>query len=351
MEQKYEVTIGIPVYNVERYIRLTMDSALAQTFQSIEFLICDDCGTDSSMDIICEYQQTHPRGNDIHILHQPRNMGVSAARNRIIDVAGGNFLYFMDADDSIEPNTISLLMDHQQSIDADIVFGSYDKIETYNNNRLSDTIQYPFLHLTEEDALGMFAFRKYGGIQSSACNYLVSVNLLRKENLKFIDSHYWEDMAFTFDVVTRCKNAVLLPDITYHYLCRYDSLSNYQKRDTICKAEIQHNIDTIDYMKEHCKSLSNKPYYSGCCYQVVMTDFYILCHIEKNYKILDKRFSPLEIKAVLRHPAKLGEILSFKQKRFENFLLFFLSKLPGFMIRWCIKLWVKLKSMYYRKRN
>ena len=48
---KYEVTIGIPVYNVEKYIRLTMDSAMAQTFESIEVLICDDCGTDGSIDI------------------------------------------------------------------------------------------------------------------------------------------------------------------------------------------------------------------------------------------------------------------------------------------------------------
>ena len=350
MEQKYEVTIGIPVYNVERYIRQTMDSALAQTFQSIEFLICDDCGTDASMDIVREYQQTHPRGNDIHVLHQPCNMGVSAARNRIIDVAEGRFLYFLDADDVIEPNTISLLMEHQQRIDADIVFGSYDKIETYNNNRLSDTMQYPLLYLTEENALGLFAFRKYGGIQASACNYLVNVNLLRKKHLSFIDSRYWEDMAFTFDVVTRCKNAALLPDITYHYLCRYDSLSNYQKRGTIYKAEIQRNIDTVDYMKGQCKGLSNKPYYSGCCYQVAMTDFYILCHIEKIHKEIDKRFSLLEIKEVLRHPATLGEILSFKQKRIENLLLFILSRSPGFMIRWCIRLYVKLKSMSYGKR-
>ena len=348
---QYEVTIGFPVYNVEKYLRKTMESALSQTFKSIEYLICDDCGTDTSISILEEYQQVHPRGKDIHIIHQPHNMGQGEARNRIIAEAQGRYVYFMDADDVIEPNTISLLMEHQQRIDADIVFGSYDKIETYNNNRLSDTIQYPFLHLTEEDALGMFAFRKYGGIQASACNYLVSVNLLRKRHLSFIDSRYWEDMAFTFDVVTHCKNAVLLPNITYHYLCRYDSLSNYQKRGTIYKAEIQCNIDTVGYMKEHCKSLSNKPYYSGCCYQVAMTDFYILCHIEKIHKEIDKGFSPQEMKAVLRHPATLGEILSFKQKRIENLLLFILSKLPGFMIRWCIRFCVKLKSMYYRKRN
>ena len=63
--KNYDVTIGIPVYNVEKYIRLTMDSALAQTFPNIEFLVLDDCGQDGSMNIVREYQKTHPRGKDI----------------------------------------------------------------------------------------------------------------------------------------------------------------------------------------------------------------------------------------------------------------------------------------------
>ena len=63
-ERKYEVTIGIPVYNIERYIRKMMESALAQTFQSIEYLICDDCGTDSSIDIVKEYQNSHYRARN-----------------------------------------------------------------------------------------------------------------------------------------------------------------------------------------------------------------------------------------------------------------------------------------------
>lgn len=69
---KYEVTIGFPVYNVEKYLRKTMESALSQIFESIEYLICDDCGTDSSISIVEEYQQKHQRGKDIHIVHQPQ---------------------------------------------------------------------------------------------------------------------------------------------------------------------------------------------------------------------------------------------------------------------------------------
>ena len=127
----YDVTIGIPVYNVEKYIRLTMDSALAQTFRNIEFLVLDDCGTDSSMDIVREYQNTHFRGKDIHIVHQPQNMGIGAGRNRIVDEAQGKYLYFLDADDIIEPNTIELLYDSARKFDAELVYGSYERIEEY----------------------------------------------------------------------------------------------------------------------------------------------------------------------------------------------------------------------------
>lgn len=92
---EYEVTIAIPVYNAQKYIRNTMDSALAQSFQSIEFLVLDDCGEDGSMDIIREYQQNHSRGKDIRIVKQPQNMGIGCARNCIIDETRSRYLFFL----------------------------------------------------------------------------------------------------------------------------------------------------------------------------------------------------------------------------------------------------------------
>ena len=125
---KYEVTIGIPVYNAEKYIRQSLDSALVQKYTAIEFLIVDDCSTDSSMSVIQGYQQKHPRGKDIHVFSQTVSKGPGAARNKIIDEAQGRFLYFMDADDLMEPNTIALLMEHQRRTGADIVYGSYENM-------------------------------------------------------------------------------------------------------------------------------------------------------------------------------------------------------------------------------
>ena len=341
----YEVTIGIPVYNVEQYIRESLQSALSQTHPDIEFLICDDCGTDSSLDIIQEIQDIHPRGKDIRVIHQPYNMGVSAARNRIIDEARGRMLYFMDSDDLIEPFTIAKLIEEQKQNDADIVFGSYDKIEVYNDNYVEDIVQYPRSVFLEEEQLAAFAYRKYGGLQASSCNYLVNVELLRNIGLRFIDTDYWEDMAFTNELVTYCRSSVLLPDITYHYMCRYNSLSNYQQRDTIEKEEILRSVKVVDYLKVQSLRLKSKSYYPQRCRMVMMTAFYVLCNILKNSNKISPSFTRKELKHIMNYPASLMEIIRFRQVRTLNLVLFMIGKLPASMMLWVISIVGKWKGL------
>ena len=126
---EYDVTIGIPVYKSVDYILRSLESVLVQTYPSIEFLIVDDAGHDGSMDVIRAIAQTHSRGKDIHVITHHKNLGVSASRNDIINEAQGHYLFFMDSDDVIAENTIELMMQNARQSDAEIVFGSYDKIE------------------------------------------------------------------------------------------------------------------------------------------------------------------------------------------------------------------------------
>ena len=132
----YEVTIGIPVYKAVDFIEKTMASALNQTFESIEYLVVDDCGNDGTIDIVERFQKQHPRGCDIRILYNKGNMGVGMTRNRILDEAQGQYLYFLDSDDLIEPDTICRLFEKATKYQADVVYGSLDMIDFVKNGIL-----------------------------------------------------------------------------------------------------------------------------------------------------------------------------------------------------------------------
>ena len=322
----YDVTIGIPVYKSVDYIRRSLESAIAQTYPSIEYLIIDDAGGDGSMEIVETITQTHSRGRDIRIIQHADNLGVSASRNQIIDEAHGEFLFFMDSDDTIADNTIELLMQNARCYNAEIVFGSYEKIDISGNRT---NYQYPELQLLKEDELAKFAYRKYAGIQASVCNYLVKTSILRDNNHRFIDANYWEDMAFTFDLVTFISRAVLLPNVTYSYLCHENSLSNYQERQVLSKSEIVQNIHVIEHLKETSSLLYNKEYFPNRCLNIVLTDFFIACNVIKRRNDICPNMSNLEIKRIIKHPASFIRICKFRHVRLENMALYILGHLPS----------------------
>ena len=277
MSKNYEVTIGIPVYNVERYIRQMLESALSQTFTSIEFLICDDCGTDSSIDIVKEYQQTHPRGKDIRILRQPQNMGIGPARNRMLDEAQGKYFYSLDADDSIAENTIELLYTTAKKYDAEIVYGSYDRIYT-KDDVIVNTVPspYPLTVFTEED---MFADYVYHiGIQGMNWNYLIAMDVIRRNNLRVtpVGHGYGEDFTFTIDLPTYITRAVLLPDITYHYYIR--GVDKHMQRKMLSRENMEKVINTVSEKKSR-KELLGKRYYSKRISHLMMLDCSFACVI------------------------------------------------------------------------
>ena len=326
------MTIGIPVYKSVDYIQRALESALNQTYSSIEILILDDCGADGSIDIVERLKTEHHRGSDIHIIKHEQNKGVAASRNKIIDEASGDYLYFMDSDDVIAENAIELMMQHVHQYDTEIVFGSYEKIEI---SGMRTVYQYPSLYLHGKDALACFAYRKYAGIQASSCNYLVKTAVLRNRNLRFIDTDYWEDFVFTLDLVTCISCAILLPDITYTYQCHEGSLSHYQQRDVITKDEIMKNVRAVEHLKKTSSLLYNKVYYPNRCLNIVMTDFYIVCNVLKRRKAIIPYLSDSELKSIMTHPATFRHICAFRQSMMKNLFFYFLGKLPPFL---CIKI-------------
>ena len=337
----YEVTIGIPVYNVEKHIRLTMDSALAQTFESIEFLVCDDCGTDSSINIIREYQEKHPRGKDIRIVRQPQNMGIGAARNRMIEEAQGRYFYSLDADDSITPNAIELLYKTAQEHQAEIVYGSYERIFT-EGERVVKTIQYPYPNkvFIQPDEYANYVYNI--GIQVMNWNYLIDINILRRNHLQVtpVGHGYGEDFTFTVDLPTYITRAVLLSDITYMYYIR--EVYKSKRHKTMSRQQMDISIEAID-KKKHRIELKDKPYYAKRCATLLMYSYSFACQIIARRGEANPPYTNKEIRHIMWQPMSLKQILFSKQSLLQNLAAWAINRLPASLSVSIIRMYLLVK--------
>jgi len=324
----YEVTIGIPAFKAVDYIEKTMESALSQTFASIEYLIVDDCSNDGTINVVERLQKEHPRGKDIHILYNKQNLRVGRTRNIILDQAQGEYLFFLDSDDILEPDAIEKMMRAARQYQAEIVYGSWIRVDNVHHSPVQYN-QYPDLQLLRPDELAMYAFKNYSSFQISVCNILINLNMIRQNHMRFIDTIFWEDLAFTYDLVPKVSRAVLLSDITYHYLCRPGSLSQYQDRVLIQKKEIQTNVLTIDYLKDKSLSYCDKNYLPYLCYNLEMNSFYIVCYVLKYSSKIEQTFSCRELRDYMHIPVGLSKILFFKKKRISCLMLWIIAHLPS----------------------
>ena len=112
MEKEIKVSVVVPVYNCERYLADCIESILGQTYENIQLLLVDDGATDESG------SDRYAGNQKVRVIHQ-RNAGVSRARNRGIAEAEGDYILFVDSDDTIEKEMVSLLVQAVQTGDAD----------------------------------------------------------------------------------------------------------------------------------------------------------------------------------------------------------------------------------------
>ncbi len=113
-----KVSIIIPVYNVEKYIKECLDSVVNQTYKNLEIICVDDCGVDNSVKIAEGYAQ---KDNRVRIVHHDKNMGAGVARNTGIKNSNGEYIFFLDSDDYLNLDIIELMVKKQKETTADVV--------------------------------------------------------------------------------------------------------------------------------------------------------------------------------------------------------------------------------------
>ena len=232
MENNLEITIGIPVYHVEKYIEKSLKSALNQDFKlPYEIIVVDDRGTDGSMELVKQIVESHERGEIVRIIRHEENKGLGEARNTIIRNAKGKYLYFLDSDDWMFDNALSVLYEEAEKSQAEITCGStQQKMELTGKQAIY--FQYAG-GVYEHEAVGAWMIAHGIWIATTAWNKLYRMDFIRKYDIHTIH-RICEDQWFSYMSWLYAKKIALLSEVTLCYNIRTASImtSMYGKKGT-----------------------------------------------------------------------------------------------------------------------
>ena len=210
-----KVSIIVPVYNASKYLSRSIKSILNQSYENLEIILIDDCSTDDSKEIIKKYALKDTR---IKPFYSEVNQGVSRTRNIGLRSVSGDYVFFMDADDSISKNAIEIMVKKAIKYDSDLL-DSYHLIIYKNKTFLEHKPLKKDLVLGNKDNKDMITKASY------VTGKLIDTKLIK--GLSFNEElRRYEDLVFEHELKLRANNYVLIKDVLYYYYQVDGSLIN-----------------------------------------------------------------------------------------------------------------------------
>ncbi len=232
-----ELSIIVPIYNVEAYLPRCIDSILAQTFTDFEVILIDDGSPDNCGKIIDEYAKSD---NRIVVIHQ-ENAGVSSARNAGLNIAKGIYIGFVDPDDWIEPEMYEVMITRIKETGADIACCNWSNI--YEDGRVEEHIveNVPSIMNQEEFAIQFFSVPRT--IAGSVCNKLYKKDCI--DNAFNTSCKICEDNLFNAYNITRITGACFINKFYYHIYQRSDSATRKIKGKEVLGLPVRNQMIKI----------------------------------------------------------------------------------------------------------
>ena len=230
------VSIIIPVYNVQDYLARCVDSVLTQTYTDLEIILVDDGSIDISGDICDEYALHDAR---VRVIHK-ENGGLSDARNAGLDVARGNYVAFIDADDYVHPSFVELLLKTINETGAQIAVSTWQELKDGDKPRKVKTKRHRCTILTQEEAISSVFYQKK--LNHSACSRIFETQLFN--NLRFPEGMLYEDLAIIYPLLCKVEKVALINTPMYYYMHRQGSII------TTMSLRRTHVLDHIERIEE-----------------------------------------------------------------------------------------------------
>ena len=267
MENQALISVIIPVYNVEEYLRECVDSVLNQTYQNFEVILVDDGSTDSSGQICDEYVEKDER---ITVIHQ-KNGGLSVARNTGLSDANGNYVYFLDSDDYIAENTFESLLTIAKKDNSDIVF--FDAVSFADKNDFTVKQNYIRKNKYKTDCgINIFCqMTENKEFHSAVYLMMFKKQFIENNKLIFVPGILHEDMVFTYQALCLAQIVSQLSEALYYRRYRKNSImtsSKTKKHFTSCIDVSEINTKFTHKSFKNTASDEIYQYLSRCAFNV-----------------------------------------------------------------------------------
>jgi glycosyltransferase involved in cell wall biosynthesis len=266
-----EISVTVPVYNIEKYLARCLDTILDQTFDKDYEIICvDDGSTDSSGKILDEYGRKYSK---IKVIHQ-ENQGLSGARNTALQYVSGKYTMFVDSDDFIAKNALEGLYNFAELKQSDVVI--FDYVHGDSTGQKKDTLYFkdivqkygdkPF----NIDTAELFVYRYVP--TATWCKFYLT-DLVK--DIKFIEGLNNQDRPHWAEVYTRAKRVTYLPVPYYYYVM--------DRRDAITAISDKKAFDVFRAFSETEKILKRTGYFDK--FRIIFYAHYANCLINTLHKI------------------------------------------------------------------
>lgn len=258
------VSIIIPIYNVEAYIKECLDSVVAQTYKNIEVICVDDCGKDNSIQIVKNYVK---RYKHIKIIHHETNRGLGISRNTGTDAANGKYIFYLDSDDYITPDIIEVLISTMQRNPADVIISKTntfveDKEDKWQIDRKKAVDNYLFApafsqYICDDISTGIEK------VSAVAWGKLYNRDFLNKNNIRFANKNIiHEDDGFNVKILANKPIISWIDNVGVMYRLRKNSITSDIEQQNQQKKKIIHMQETLSdafgYIVSHIQNNSDQ---------------------------------------------------------------------------------------------
>jgi CDP-glycerol glycerophosphotransferase len=204
------LSIVLPVYKVQGYLRQCLDSVLDQAFRDLEIVAVDDCSPDHSGAILAEYAARDPR---VRVLSLPENVGLGRARNAGLAQATGEYVWFVDSDDWLAAGALIAVADRLRATDPDMLIVGFDRVH-WDGKVVTRNVNQALAKAPETFTLE--SWPRILNILHVAWNKVVRRDLLVKLGFQF-EQGWYEDVSYTYPVLAAAERVSTLPITCVHY--------------------------------------------------------------------------------------------------------------------------------------